>query len=266
MSAAVLREQQRALVDAIVAGRQRTDLFAPNGRGGPALIDAYQIAYGVRLSGALRDNFEVLARAMGDEAFDALAAAYVATHPSRQPSIRWYGHRLAEFMAAQCDADSPLVPHPALVDFAHMDWALRDAFDSADATPIGPDALATVAAQAFAGLRFVPLPSLKLVRLNWAIESAWGALRASLDDEAQTEPELPPPEHAPHTLLAWRPALTTLWRSLDDAEAEALRGLVAGDDFATLCARAASPERAAGWLAQWLNDGLLCGVTTGSSG
>lgn len=266
MNAAVLREQQRALVDAIVAGRQRSDLFAPNGRGGPALIDAYQIAYVVRLTGALRDNFEVLARAMGDEAFDALAAAYIATHPSRQPSIRWFGHRLAEFMAAQGDADSPLVPHPALVDFARMDWALRDAFDGADATPIGREALAGIAPQQFARLRWVPLPSMKLVQLDWAIESAWAALRASLDDDSRPEPELPAPEHAPHTLLVWRPALTTLWRSLDAAEAEALRGVAAGKDFAALCEHAGRPERAAGWLAQWLSEGLLCGLAGESDG
>lgn len=266
MSTAVLREQQRALVDAIVAGRQRDNLFAPNGRGGPALIDAYQIAYVVRLTGALRDNFAVLARAMGDAAFDALAAAYIATHPSRQPSIRWFGHRLAEFMAAQCDADSSLVPHPALVDFARMDWALRDAFDSADATPIGREVLAGIAPQDFAGLRFVPLPSMKLVLLDWAIESAWAALRASLDDDSRPEPELPAPEHAPHTLLVWRSALTTLWRSLDAAEAEALHGIAAGEDFATLCERAGRPERAAGWLAQWLSDGLLCGLAGDSGG
>ncbi len=255
-----LREQQRALVDAIVARRDRVALFAPNGRGGAPLVDAYRTAYVARLTGALRENHEVLARAMGDEAFDALAAAYIASHPSRQPSIRGFGHRLAEFMAAQCDADSPLVAHPALVDFARMDWALRDAFDAEDDTPVGRDALAAVPPQDFARLRFKPLRSLRLVRLDWAIERAWTALRASTDDDSVAEPELPAPEHAPHMLLVWRPALRTLWRSLGDAESAALQGAVAGERFAVLCENAGSPECAAGWLLQWLHDGLLGGV------
>jgi len=91
----------------------------------------------------------VLQRALGDEAFAALGAAYVDACPSSRPSIRWYGDRLAEFMRTRED----LVPHPALVDLARMDWALRGAFDAGDAAAIGPAALNGLPAEAFAALQ-----------------------------------------------------------------------------------------------------------------
>ncbi|OYV00200.1 MAG: hypothetical protein CFE45_10025 [Burkholderiales bacterium PBB5] len=138
-----LRRQQQALAQAVRGNRpppRRLLQATPQGR--TARIDAYQHAYQARLAGALRDNFEVLALAMGDEAFAALAQAYTEAHPSRQPSIRWFGHRLADFMARHVELDDGLVPHPAMVDLARLDWALRDAFDAADAPVLDATALA----------------------------------------------------------------------------------------------------------------------------
>src|SRR5688572_23054163 len=123
-----LREQQRAFAAAVADGADAGVLLADDPRGDPPALFAYRYAYAARLAEALRDNFEVLARALGDEGFHTLARAYIAAHPSTEPSIRWFGHRLADFMAAALDADDGLVPHPALVDFARMDWALRAAF------------------------------------------------------------------------------------------------------------------------------------------
>ena len=67
------------------------------------LLRIYEQAYGARLTAALRDNFGVLPTVLGDDAFDALAHAYIAAHPSRRPSIRWFGDALPAFMAARDD-------------------------------------------------------------------------------------------------------------------------------------------------------------------
>lgn len=263
MSATDLQAQQRAFADAVIHGADAPGLFAPNARGGSPLIDAYQFAYGARLVGALRENFEILARAMGDDGFDALGRAYLAAHPSRRPSIRWFGDGLAAFMAERVAAgDDTVVPHPAFVDLARMDWALRDAFDAADAPTIGREALAGVSPDDFGALRFVPHPSVGLVALDWAIEAAWRALRAHDPEHGGAEPELPAPTPAPHTLLVWRNGLDTQWRSLDPTEDALLRAMVAGEDFAALCERAAElsddpATLAARLLARWLDDGLL---------
>jgi hypothetical protein len=263
-AADVLRQQQLAFAAAAADGAEAGALLAGDPHGGPPRLGVYRHAYRARLAEALADNFEILARAMGDEAFAALADAYITAHPSTHPSIRWFGHRLAEFMAASIDAGEDLVPHPAFVDLARMDWALRAAFDAADAGALGRETLAGWAPQDFAALRLAAHPSVQQVRLDWAIEAAWRALREH-DPDSGTEPALPAPEEQPHTLLVWRRGLETLWRSVEPAEASLLEGLAAGESFGELCERAAAIEddamdpaqRAAGTLAQWLDEGLI---------
>lgn len=260
----VLRRQQLAFAAAVTQGAPVDRLLADSPDGSPPLIGAYRHAYGARLNEALRDNFEILALAIGDEAFDALGAAYRRQHPSTVPSIRWFGHRLAEFMADEVAQDSGLVPHPAFVDLARMDWALREAFDAADAPVLGREALAGVAPEQFTMLRFTPHPSLRLVAMDWAIEAAWSALRAH-DPASGDAPELSEPQAHAHQLLVWRRGLETLWRSLDPPEARLLQALLRGEPFAALCEHAATASGsedqaaviAATALAQWLQDGLL---------
>jgi hypothetical protein len=263
-AADVLRQQQLDFAAAAADGADAGALLAADLRGGPPRLGVYRHAYRARLAEALADNFEILARAMGDESFTALADAYITAHPSTHPSIRWFGHRLADFMAASVERSEDLVPHPAFVDLARMDWALRAAFDAADAPIVGREALAGWAPQDFAALRLAAHPSVQQVRLDWAIEAAWRALREH-DPHSGTEPELPAPEAQPHTLLVWRRGLETLWRSVEPAEAALLDALAAAESFGELCERAAAIEddamdpaqRAAGTLAQWLDDGLI---------
>lgn len=263
-----LREQQLAFASAVTAGASVEHLLADSPNGAPPLIGAYRYAYGARLAEALRDNHEILAKAMGDEGFDALATAYRQKYPSMLPSIRWFGHRLAEFMAEALEVDNGLVTHPAFVDLARMDWALRQAFDAADAPVITRDALAALAPDQFASLCFKPHPSLQVLAMDWAIEAAWRALREHADnhnDAGGDEPELPEPQATPHQLLVWRRGLQTLWRSLNASEAELLQAMLRGEDFGALCELAAGLSGdadqavtvAATALTQWLEDGLL---------
>jgi len=253
MSLALQQQQLRAaIVDhASAAGLLRAD---PERE---PLLRIYRQAYTARLLGALRDNFGVLPRAMGDEAFDALGLAYLQALPSSHPSIRWFGHRLAEFMVQQLD----LVPHPAFVDLARMEWALRSAFDAADAGPLSAASLAARAPEQWAD--WVPRfqPSAQLLSLQWRVEPAWRALQATEDDA----PELEEPEAGEHLLLVWRPQLETRWRSVTDAtEALLLSSAMNGDSFGALCERAAAQvgeegaaAAAVGALQQWIGEGLL---------
>lgn len=275
-AAAALRAQQQAFACALLAelpldprGATPVDLAGLLAAGpvAPARIDVYRHAYRARLVSALRDNFETLARAMGDDAFAALAGAYVAANPSQQASIRWFGHRLAEFMddclaAGAAPAQADLVPHPALADLARMDWALRGAFDAADGPVIGHATLAALPGEAWPGLVLHLHPSLQTVALNWAVEPAWHALR---DTPAGDEPDLAAPEPLVHTLAVWRRGLETQWRALADSEAALLQAAAAGHPFGALCACAAemvdeddqAVPLVAGTLAQWLADGLI---------
>lgn len=256
-----LADQQRALQRAIASGRDAGPLLrALPGR--EPLLRIYQNAYKARLIGALRDNFGVLPRVMGDEAFDALALAYVAEHPSQHASIRWFGNKLPRFMAG----NESLVQHPALSDLARMEWALRSAFDAADGETLDAASLAGVPADQWPFLSFEILPSVQLLAMDWAVEPVWRAMQL-VDVESGDEPELPEPVAHPHALLIWRQGLENRWRSMDPMPANLLRAAMAGSRFGELCELAASQvgnEQAAaaavGALQGWLADGLLAGI------
>lgn len=256
-----LASQQQALKHAIVVAAPATDdaagLLRTDARRA-TLLRIYRQAYTARLAAALRDNFGVLPQVLGDEAFDALALAYIEAHPSQHPSIRWFGDRLPEFIAARDD----LVPHPSITDLARMEWALRSAFDAPDANPIGVVALAGVPGDAWPALVFEPVPSLQVLELGWNVEPVWRALKHI--DPGEEAPELAEPQVLAHSLLVWRQGLETRWRSLDAPAARLLRGAAQGQTFGALCAIAADAVgeeqaalHAAGALRGWLEDGLF---------
>lgn len=263
MSADLLQQQQRALSRGVLEPEAAAPaLLKPRSR-----LGIYQQAYRARLMAALADNYTVLQRALGDEGFEALALAYIAARPSRQASIRWFGDGLAEFMGSRDD----LVPHPALIDFARLDWALRGAFDAADAPVLRLQDLQRLAPDAWPALRLRLHPSAQVLALDWAIAPAWHVLR-DFDPEAGEEaPEMPEPAPRAHALLVWRKGLDTRWRSLDATEAALLQRLAQRQTFAELCAALAEPlddgddqgdeGRAARavvtLLSQWLEDDLL---------
>jgi hypothetical protein len=252
--------QQQRLAAAIRDGEDAAGLLAGNYATG---LEVYRHAYRARLVAALADNYTVLARALGDEGFDALGRAYVDARPSQRPSIRWFGDELADFMT-EC-GDEDLVPHPALVDFARMDWALRGAFDAAEAPRLEAATLAALGPDDWAGLVLHLHPSVRCVTLAHAIEPAWRVLREWEPESGADQPELPEPVEHEHTLLAWRQDGETRWRSTEPLEAVLLEEVDAGVPFAKLCehaaaelgdAEAAAPAVIAA-LQRWLADGLL---------
>ena len=256
-----LAAQQQALKHAIIGKAAAPALLREHADREP-LLRIYQQAYKARLTGALRDNFGVLPLAMGDVAFDALACGYIAAHPSCRPSIRWFGDRLAEFM----DSRDDVVPHPAFADLARMEWALRAAFDAADATPIAAEQLAARPADAWPSLVFELHPSVQVIDLQWAIEPVWRALQG-FDPANGEEPDLPEPVEHAHPLAVWRNGLETRWRAVEPVQAALLNGAIAGRSFSELCVLAAervggeqAAATAVGGLHQWLADGLLVGL------
>lgn len=216
-------------------------------------LEVYVNAYWGRLREALADNYPVLHRALGDDAFRELAAAYLAAHPSHFRSIRWFGDRLADFIAG----NPAIVPHPALLDIARMDWAMRGAFDAADAPRLRAADLAGVAPEDWPALHFTPCPSFHLLALDWRVEGLWHALNA--DPNAETSA---PDAHA-HQMIIWRYDLECRWRTVSGIEAHALRILRDGGSCAEICAGLQgqgdhdAATTAANLLGTWISEGIL---------
>jgi len=232
--------------------------------GGPQVdadrrLAVYAEAYRLRLLECLADNFPVLLLAEGDEDFDTLGRAYIETHPSNHASIRWYGDRLAEFLAQT----APWAQSPWLAELAAFEWALRNAFDAGDGPPLEEAAIAALPPTAWAGLRFDFQPSVQRLDLHWNTAAAWKAL-----DAGDTPPG---PDRSPYPVpwLVWRRDLQQYFRSLDVDEAWALDAMLDGAPFADVCEgvcewvdAAHAPMRVAGLLKAWIAEGLLRGLRT----
>jgi len=225
----------------------------------------YYDAYRLRLLEALDSNYPVLHAWLGDEEFEKLGLAYIEAYPSAHFSIRYVGHRLPEYLATAPDyRDRPYVGEMAV-----LEWAMSEAFDAADSAVVVIDDMATVAPEAWPGLRFEFHASVRRLNLRWNVPPIRKAIHQNIEAEASgTEPmtEIPLPaiEEYPQSWLVWRQDLKTYFRSLSVDEAWALDTAVAAGTFAEICEGLCEwidaqnvAVHAAGLLKRWITDGLI---------
>jgi len=222
-------------------------------------LGIYAEAYRLRLAEVLSDNFPTLHTLLGDEQFDVLARRYIDTHPSSHPSIRWYGANLPQFLAA----NEPWRPQPMLAETAAFEWALRAAFDAADAAPVGEEALTAVDTALWPAMQLRFHDSVSRLALRCNVPAIWKAVDAG-DDPPVAELG----EH-PLAWLVWRRDLQQYFRSLGVDEAWALDACLGGESFEAVCEGLCEwidaehvALHAAGLIKRWINDGLVVGVDT----
>jgi hypothetical protein len=196
---------------------------------------------------------------LGDQAFAKLVKAYIAANPSDQRSARWFGRHLPAFVR---DSDT-FAKHPEAAELAQLEKALADAFDGPDATPLGIDALAAVAPEAWPNLVFEPHPT--ALRLTFKTNAAdiWSALK---DEEAP-----PKPKHLtePQAIVVWRQDFMARFRPVSAEEAMMWDEAANGVRFGVLCEMVATfggeddaELRAASYLKGWVDTGQLAGCRT----
>jgi hypothetical protein len=254
-----LLHTERAFQEGLL-GRSQDILPAVRGNAretAETMFGIYRNAYWARLAEALGNDFPGLKALMGDQAFDWMARAYIAKYPSRHPSIRWAGRRLATFLAEQ----SPYRDDPWFADMARFDWALAHAFDAADAPAAGLGDLAGVPAEFWGGIRLAFHPTLDAFRIITPV----GEARPRLIENADTV--LDRAARCDRGLMVWRIDLDVKFRAIDLLELAALQAMRDGATFGELCelvAReidpGAAPLRAAQILQGWLEWGLVASI------
>lgn len=218
-------------------------------------MNLYADSYVARLQEALETDYPGVWALLGDEEFPRMVRSYIQTHPSRYPSIRWFGQHLEDFLAAT----TPYADFPQLAQMSAFEWAQNAVFDAPDAPAIGLQQLAAVPPQDWVGLVIRFTPALQRLNLDYNIPRLWVAVNAG--DDAL--PDLEPSDY-PQAWLLWREELNPHWRSLDVDEAWALDQAVAGVTFGELCEGICewvdehnAPMRAASFIKTWVNDGLV---------
>jgi hypothetical protein len=221
------------------------------------LLDVYRDGYALRLIEVLTGDYPGVMAMAGPDDFDHMARAYIAAHPSRHPSVRWYGKDVADFLART----PPYNGTPDAAEMARFEWALGEAFDSPDVAAITADRLMALPPEAWETLSFTALPSLRRLTLAFDVPQAW-------QRRDEVEPGNLEVERAagPVAWAIWRPEFVSNYRSLDADEAVMLDALVEGRPFPGLCEAVApftgeeqAPARAAGLLRAMVEGGMIAG-------
>ncbi|MFX1682194.1 DNA-binding domain-containing protein [Mitsuaria sp. CC2] len=215
-------------------------------------LSIYHHAYRARLHETLADSHGHTRRYLGDDWFERDALAFIEGHGSQHFSLRWYGADFAEWLSQRWPDDGEIA------ELAALDWALRSAFDAADAKTLTMDDLASLAPEDWAELRLHLPPSYARLKQSFNTLSLWQAL------DGDETPPAAQPLTAPLDLLIWRRGHSPHFRSLSPLEAQALDALAAGRTFAETCAvlAEAQPELNVAaemgmLLRRWVDEELL---------
>lgn len=257
-----LPELQRAFFRAVTASsggaaaHLLADIRGDDRLDAGARLDVYARMYSARLVDVLFEDYPRVTALLGPEEFARVARDFVTAHPSTHPSLRWFGRRFPDFLAASV-GDRP----PFLGDLARLEWTRLAVFDAADAVTLEAEALRQLPPEAWATLRLRLVPALEVLRTEWPVHRIW-------DQEARSAAS-PPWQPAATWLRVWRQDDKVYQASMDETERTALAGVQAGDDFGTLCGalttlvpeeRAA--ETAGGLILRWVADGVLSAATS----
>lgn len=170
----MLREMQRAFRRGVLSGEDDPAALAVIARDHipPAQrFGIYRNNTTGSLVGVLMAAFPVVVRLVGEPFFRHMARAYVQARPPRVPQLLAYGSDFPDFLARF----EPARKLAYLPDEARLEWARQEAYFAADAVPLAPQSLQAVAPEAYAGLVFVPHPSVRLVESRFPIQAIWEA-------------------------------------------------------------------------------------------
>lgn len=213
----------------------------------------YREAYRGRLAAALASSFERTRRWVGDEPFGTAAAHYILTHPPRDWTLDSYG---ADFPALLSDL---FADNPEAGELAWFEWHLQQAFAAGDRPSLDAGRLAAAALdpQDWHALRLTPAAGFASRRIETGCVALWQALADG--DGGRADAAAP----ADRWLTVWRHADQPRFRLLAEDEYALLTVVVAGVPLGTAladCSALADEQtetRIAGWLAQWLSEGIL---------
>ncbi len=174
------------------------------------------------LVNALRLQFPIVEKIVGEDFFAAMARIYAITHPPRSPLLMLYGDTFADHIATF----EPASALPYLPDVARLEIARSRAYHAADTEPFDPTRLQGLGPRELRHIRVALHPSAQIIRSRhpmvtiWAMNSGEAELRA-IEDEG------------PEDALVARPRLEVEVRWLPPGGAAFLQALSAGDALGT---------------------------------
>lgn len=243
-----------------MSGRQSTtDLLKVPPKSSPKTrLAVYQDAYKLRLAGILQDEYPILLRYLGQDAFWRLAHRYMAAMPSNHPNARMFPVRLPEYMQTDVAYGDG---HPA-TEIAFVENAISRAFDARDRKCQTIDALSMLPAERIGELLIDLMPSVSLILCRTNADSIYFSL-----SNGREPPEATKRDEPCHTLV-WRRDNIAKYRTANPEEAMLIEQVGVGNNLAGLCEMAAvmdtaemAASRIAGYLTDWIENQMIAELT-----
>lgn len=216
----------------------------------------YKDACQIRLVEALASNFPCLQTHMGQEKFQKLGLAYLASHPSHYRSIRWFGDQLVDYLTQYPEKNAPW-----LAELAEFEWNMSAAFDAADADLLTLVDISTLPGEAWPDLVLTPHPSVHRMNFLWNVVPLWQSIVEKNSSEEIRKGS------ASGAWILWRKDYTNRFLSLSDEEAWAIDAAIKGATFADICEGLCVWNgvdtvgmRAASLLKGWILSGWISGL------
>src|SRR5215469_18152462 len=167
-----LCELQRDIAHGLIArgGAAAAHVIA-DGLAPAARLAIYRNTVIASLTTALRLSYPAVHRLVGAAFFDSAAHLFLAARPPRGACLDDYDPGFADFLAGF----APAAAIPYLAGVARLDWAVNRALHAPDADGLDPASLAAIATAGEPRLRFVPHPSVGLVRAEHPVDAIWRA-------------------------------------------------------------------------------------------
>jgi hypothetical protein len=201
----------------------------PHGKAAEKRYNVYRNNVTVSLIAALAATFPATMRITGVDFFRAMARFHVRATPPTSPLLFEYGRDFPDFIERYEYARSMVW----LADVARIERAWLDAYHAADAAPLAPEALASIAPKRLADTVLTAHPATRIVRSRFPAVTVFAANRSA---EPVGRIEATGPEDA----LVTRPGLEVVVRRLPPGGARFLTDLVAGRTLGEAAASAFS--------------------------
>lgn len=228
-------------------------------------LEIYARAYYARLLECLQAEYPITVKLLGTEVFDEFGAEYLRRYPSRSYTLNHLGRDFAKFLSetrpTSSDEDNSWLDF--LVDLAKLEWCFSVVFDGPGAENerlLEFDQIQGISAESWADARLVPVPCLRILKLDFPVQIYYRAIRDGADAV--------PPDRQPTWLAISRRNYVVRHRPLTQPAAAILEAILAGatvgeaiqpatrpDDFDRF---AADVQR---WFHEWTAEGFFLTFT-----
>lgn len=168
----MLRDLQAAVAKAVMFDEPAAALaiIGDNARNA-ARLEIHRGNFVISLMQVLADTFPSVRRVLGFDAYNQIAAAFIAVQPPCKPQLLDWGGSFPDFlMKSNLAVDRRWLP-----DLARIDWARNEAHFAADVVPVTHTDIAAVQVDLYENLKFALLPSVRILTSKFAITAMWSA-------------------------------------------------------------------------------------------